>query len=189
MVDWSKNPRINYLAQRLSQGGVVAYPTEAVWGLGADPFNPAAVNEILRIKQRPVEKGVILLAADLAQVEFLLEGISPEQREALISTWPGAVTWLIPHCGRVPVWISGQFDTVAVRVTDHPVAQGLARAFGRPIVSTSCNPAGQDPARTQAQAQQYFASAHIDFCSGVVGNRVNPSLICDLTSKLVIRPS
>lgn len=187
MADWSLNPRINYLASRLHHGAVIAYPTEAVWGLGADPFNEAAVQRILSLKNRPQDKGVILLAADIEQVDFLLEGLPNAARDELNATWPAAVTYLLPHHNRVPAWICGKFTTVAVRVTDHPVAAGLARAFGGPIVSTSCNPAGAEPARTLAEARVYFGEGDVAYAPGVVGNRANPSEIRDLFSHQVLR--
>ncbi|MGN0922273.1 MAG: Sua5/YciO/YrdC/YwlC family protein [Cellvibrio sp.] len=187
MAEWSINPRVQQMAKCLRAGGVVAYPTEAVWGLAADPFSESAVNKILALKHRPQEKGVILLAANLTQIEFLLDALPLMARQELEAAWPGPVTFLIPHQGRVPKWISGEFSTVAVRVTDHPVAAALALAFGAPIVSTSCNPAGEPPARTLAEARTYFGDSFVGYAPGVVGNRINPSEIRDLLSHKVFR--
>ncbi|MCP5575746.1 Sua5/YciO/YrdC/YwlC family protein, partial [Klebsiella pneumoniae] len=98
-------------AQILRQGKVLAYPTEAVWGLGCDPMNEQAFLEILRLKQRPIEKGVILLAGQLTQVEHLLENLEPKIRQQVIETWTHrtqterATTWLLPADESIPQWI------------------------------------------------------------------------------------
>ena len=135
----------------LQQGQVLAYPTEAVWGLGCDPYNQQAFLEILRLKQRPIEKGVILLAGHLSQVEHLLQDLTPEMRDRVIASWTNthptdrATTWLLQHIC-YSEWITGQHPKVAVRVTNHPLCMALCHAFNGFIVSTSANPAGLAPA-------------------------------------------
>jgi L-threonylcarbamoyladenylate synthase len=128
----------------LRHGGVIAYPTEAVWGVGCDPFSEATVLRLLAIKQRPVDKGVILAAGALEQFEGLLDwSLLPTDRsEAVYATWPGPHTWIVPATGRVPHWITGAHDGVAVRVSAHPTVVALCAAFGGPIVSTSANIGG-----------------------------------------------
>ncbi len=134
----------------LATGGVIAYPTEAVWGLGCDPFNAAAVERLLDLKQRPAHKGLILVAADLQQIAPLLDGLPAEQRDQLNRTWPGPVTWLIPDPHNwIPANVKGHFTSVAVRVSAHPVVRDLCRAWGGPLVSTSANLAGQPPFRSE----------------------------------------
>ena len=135
-------------AQALHRGGVIAYPTEAVWGLGCDPLSEAAVLRLLAIKQRPVDKGVILVAGALEQFEGLLDwSLLPTDRsEAVYATWPGPHTWIVPATGRVPHWITGAHEGVAVRVSAHPTVIALCVAFGGPIVSTSANIGGEPPA-------------------------------------------
>ncbi len=137
-------------ASLLRSGGVLAYPTEAVWGLGCDPFDEAAVLRLLAIKQRPVDKGVILVAADLAQFDPLLawEALPRERADIVRAQWPGPRTWIVPVTARVPRWITGTHTGLAVRVSDHPDVVALCRAFGGPIVSTSANLAGEPPAFT-----------------------------------------
>ena len=189
MTNWSINPRIRLLADTMAQGGVVAYPTEAVWGLGCNPFDEQAVMKILRLKHRPVEKGVILVAADIRQFEPFIDHLDDLQRQKLKNSWPGPITWLVPNNGLVPEWITGAFTSVALRVTDHPVAAGLSRAFGGPIVSTSCNPAGLAPARDIHQVRRYFGSELDGVSNGTVGSRTNPSEIRDLLTGQITRPS
>ena len=175
-------------AQAAKTGGVIAYPTEAVWGLGADPNNPQAIERLLALKQRAKAKGVILIAANLAQIETWLAPLEASDRDRLVASWPGPVTWLVPNHGQASDWITGDFDTVALRVTDHPVAKALCLAFGGPLVSTSANPQGQEPARTSAQVQQYFGDQIQAIAPGQVGARIQPSEIRDLQTGRIHRP-
>nr|WP_269783528.1 Sua5/YciO/YrdC/YwlC family protein [Marinibactrum halimedae] len=167
-------------------GGVIAYPTEAVWGLGCDPYDAHAVGDILRLKSRPVEKGVILVAGSMDQMSPFLEGLSPSQLDTLEATWPGPHTWVIPRNRWVPYWISGQHDSVAVRVSAHPVVRALCDQFGGPIVSTSANPAGMREARTPWMVKRYFGR-DVYVTPGVVGASAKPSTISDLVSGRVLR--
>lgn len=187
-MNWSLNPRIQYAAKQLWQGGVVAYPTEAVWGLGCNPFSEHAVLSLLELKSRPVEKGLILLAADIHQFDPFISHLNDLQRQRLKNTWPGPVTWLVPANALIPKWISGAYETVALRVTDHPVAAGLSRAFGAPIVSTSCNPNGLPAARTAFKVRQYFGDQLGTITSGTIGGREQPSEIRNLLTGEIHRP-
>lgn len=118
-----------------------------MFGLGCDPDSEAAVQRLLAIKQRPVEKGLILIAADLAQLQDYIDlsQLSDEQLARVQASWPGPFTWIMPARATTPSWLTGQFDTLAVRVTGHPQVQGLCRAFGKPLVSTSANLTGESP--------------------------------------------
>lgn len=129
-------------------GGLIAYPTESVYGLGCDPLNRAAVERLLQLKQRPVEKGVILIAADFKQLEPFVGQLPRAQMEAIFSTWPGPNTWLFPVRPDTPNWLSGNNKTLAVRVTGHPIAAALCRSCCSPLVSTSANLSGLQPAKT-----------------------------------------
>lgn len=188
MTDWHRHPRIQHVARVMRGGGVVAYPTEAVWGLGCNPFDQQAVERLLALKHRPVHKGLILLAADMAQVAPFLEGIDDLQRQRLKNSWPGPVTWLVPDNGLAPPWITGHFDSLAIRVTDHPIAAALARAFDGPIVSTSANPQGREPARNLLDLRRYFRSQLDAVAAGSLGNRDKPSEIRDLHTGQIVRP-
>lgn len=186
MLNYSAHPRLHKAADHLLRGGVVAYPTEAVWGLGADPFNQHAVAQILALKQRSVDKGVILVASSIEQFEFILAGLSAQQRAILAASWPGPRTWLVPHGGQVPSWIHGRFDSVALRVSAHPLVQALCRRVGGPIVSTSANPQGLAPARFGYRARQYFGR-QVEYAPGQVDLAANPSEIRDLASGRILR--
>ena len=139
--------RAQCAARVVREGGVIAYPTEAVWGLGCDPWNEDAVYRLLALKARPVEKGLIVVAANIHQLDFLLEDLPDVWLDRLAGTWPGPNTWLVPHQERLPEWVTGVHDSVAVRVTDHPLVQELCHLTG-PLISTSANPAGR-PARAR----------------------------------------
>ncbi|TWT22691.1 tRNA threonylcarbamoyladenosine biosynthesis protein RimN [Luteimonas marina] len=131
----------------LHRGGLLAYPTEGVWGLGCDPFDEAAVLRLLALKQRPVDKGLILVAATAAQLDGLVDwdALPAERRDAVLASWPGPHTWIVPATPRVPRWITGDHAGVAIRVSAHPVVAALCEAFAGALVSTSANLAG-DPA-------------------------------------------
>lgn len=176
-------------ASLLRGGGVLAYPTEAVWGLGCDPFDEAAVMRLLAIKQRPVDKGVILVGADVAQFDELLAWDQlPRERASLVrAQWPGPRTWIVPVTARVPRWITGTHTGVAVRVSDHPEVVAVCRAFGGPIVSTSANLAGEPPAFT-FDALSPAVLAQVDGVgSGETGGLRAPTAIRDAATGAELR--
>lgn len=183
---------ISEAAQLLKQGQVLAYPTEAVWGLGCDPNNEQAFQNILELKHRPIEKGVILLAGQIAQVEHLLQNLTPKIRQQVINSWSNrtpverATTWLLPADQQIPIWIKGQHPLVAVRVTTHPLCVELCNAFDGFIVSTSANPAGLTPAHSLEQAQRYFGST-LNYLEGDLGQSQEPSRILNALTGEVIR--
>ncbi|MCL4116741.1 UNVERIFIED_CONTAM: hypothetical protein GTU68_035418 [Idotea baltica] len=177
---------ISQAVRAVKLGGVIAYPTEAVWGLGCDPWHKSAVERILNIKQRSPNKGLILIASAVEQLEFLLEGLSPEKLKSLRDSWPGAITWLIPHNNKIPYWISGDHDTVAVRVSSHPVITRLVHHTGI-LVSTSANLSGIPAARTSLKVRHYFPGQLDYILPGYLGGKESPSTIRDLISEKTIR--
>ena len=172
----------------LIQGHVIAYPTEAVWGLGCDPYNHGAVKRIFAIKQRSPEKGLILVAASMEQLKPLLDPLSESQLKQLRSTWPGPITWLIPDSKKlIPGWIKGSHDSVAVRVSAHPLIRALCTQFENPLVSTSANLSGEPTLREPQELQQKFAGK-VDFIvKGELGTGIAPSEIRDLCTGQLIR--
>lgn len=163
----------------LRAGGVIAYPTEAVYGLGCDPANEAAVLRILALKQRPVDKGVILIAADASQLHTFIEPRLLGENTEVLGSWPGPHTWLFPYKAGTPSWLTGTHDTLAVRVTAHPVAAALCKAFGGPIVSTSANPASAEPARNSEAVKTYFSDKIDMIIRGTVDTTAQVSSIRD----------
>lgn len=169
------------------RGALIAYPTEAVWGLGCDPWNETAVRQLLALKQRPLAKGLILVAGDEAILAPYLRHLSDEQRRQLSATWPGPVTWLIPAPHGVPFWITGGQPTLAVRVSAHPVIRQLTRRLGEPVVSTSANRTGCPPARRRFQIKRWFGDQVALSMAGALGGDAQPTTIRDLSSGQTLR--
>lgn len=171
----------------LKQGAVIAYPTEAVWGLGCDPFDEKAVSKLLTLKSRSVDKGLILIGGSIEHFSFLLDDLASDLMGKLDSSWPGPTSWLVPHQQRVPAWVHGDHKTVAVRVSAHAVAAQLCIEYGGPIVSTSANPQGQPAATTADQVETYFGAQLEGIVSGELGGAQQPSIIRDLLTDEIIR--
>lgn len=167
---------------------VIAYPTEAVFGLGCDPDSEKAVNTLLALKQRPWEKGLILIAADYAQLLPYIDdsALNDQQRARIFATWPGPVTWVIPARPETPRFLTGRFNSLAVRVSDHPLVRQLCRQYDKPLVSTSANLSGQDPCRTSEDVLLQFGQV-FPVLAGSVGGRLNPSEIRDALTGQQIR--
>lgn len=174
----------------MRRGGVIAYPTEAVWGLGCDPFAEAAVTRLLALKQRPLDKGLILVAADPAQLDGLVdwEALSVDARDRVLASWPGPHTWIVPASTRVPGWITGAHAGVAVRVSAHPIVAALCTGFGGPLVSTSANPASAPAPHTLAELDPALRDALDAIVAGATGGRAQPSTIRDARSGELVRP-
>jgi L-threonylcarbamoyladenylate synthase len=173
----------------LRHGGVLAYPTEAVFGLGCDPHNRQAFERLFALKRRPPAQGVLLIAADLAQAERYIDlAAMPDDRmQAVLASWPGPQTWILPRSAEVPAWVAGAHAGIALRVTAHPPAAALCRAFGGALVSTSANPHGQPPARTLTELAEYFGETLDAVWDAPLGGRTSPSEIRDALSGAIIR--
>ncbi len=173
---------------RLLQGSVIAYPTEAVWGLGCDPWNKWSVMKLLAIKQRSLEKGLILVAASTQQFAPLYENLNSAQKAAVDDSWPGATTWLIPDpANLIPTWLKGSHSKVAIRVSAHPLVNELCQSFGSMIVSTSANQAGKPEIRSRLTLVESFADTLDFIVPAPLGSDENPSTIRDLESGKTLR--
>ena len=171
----------------LRKGRVIAYPTEAVYGLGCDPVNETAVRRVLELKSRPAEAGLILIADRFDRFGPFVGTVNDDLLDRALATWPGPVTWLFPRAAGVPDWLAGSHPTIAVRMTAHPLCRALCEAFGGAIVSTSANPRAAAPARTPEQVTDYFGAALCGIVEGELGAGERPSEIRDLASGKVIR--
>ena len=178
--------RLCTLVRALKNGAVIAYPTEAVFGLGCDPGNEMAVRRLLTIKQRSIKKGLIVIAAEIAQLQAFIEPLSAADSKRLASTWPGPVTWLLP-ARHAPVWLRGCHETLAVRVTAQPLVAQLCRAFGGPLVSTSANISTRPPARSALHVRRQLGSLVDDIVTGKTGGASRPTEIRDLRSERIVR--
>ncbi|MGX9419274.1 Sua5/YciO/YrdC/YwlC family protein [Vibrio sp. RC27] len=173
----------------LNEDAVIAYPTEGVFGVGCNPDSPTAINKLLKVKQRSVEKGLILIAANFEQLKpyIAIEKLTDEQLNLVNATWPGPVTWVMPASERSSRWLTGQFSTIAVRVTDHALVQKLCLAYGRPITSTSANLSGQPACITAKEVEAQLGNLNVSILEGETGGRSKPSEIRDVQTLAVLR--
>lgn len=176
-------------ADALRQGAVLAYPTEAVYGLGADPDNRAAVEKIFALKGRPATVGVLLIAADFAQVTHLIDHdqLPAGALDPVMASWPGPTTWVFPRSSRVPAWVAGGHQGIALRVTAHAPTAALCRAFGGALVSTSANPHGEPPARSAETVIAYFAERLDAMLDAPLGEQTRSSAIRDVLTGAWLR--
>lgn len=172
----------------LRRGGVVAYPTEGVYGLGCNPRNARAVQRIVRLKRRSWRQGLILIGAEWHHVAPWVDSMDGVQIARAKATWPGPHTWLLPARAGTSRWLRGGHDTIAVRVTAHPLASALCRRLQGAIVSTSANLHGRPPAASAAQVRRLFAQ-HVDYVlPGRLGGLKGPTEIRDARTGEVVRP-
>jgi L-threonylcarbamoyladenylate synthase len=180
---------IHKAAALLREGALIAYPTEAVYGLGCDPHNASAVEMLFRLKQRSSDTGFLLIAADYDQVSrYIDESRVPVQMlQKVKASWPGATTWVLPPTREVPPWVVGAHEGIALRITAHEPAAELCRAFGGALVSTSANPHGKTPARSAQSVVDYFATSLHGVVAGPIGGSSSPTPIFDAVSGHTVR--
>lgn len=177
--------QIRQAASAIRNQGVICYPTESVFGLGCDPLCWPAVEKILQLKQRPVEKGLILIASRIEQLTpYVL--LNDAQRTQILEQ-TSATTWLVTKSTATPPWISGQHSKVAIRLSKHPLVQALCNQLDYAIVSTSANPSTQAAARTLLRVKQYFPGELDYYLNGELGNIGNATPIIDIESGAIIR--
>ena len=174
-------------ARAISNGGIIAYPTEAVYGLGCDPGNGVAALHLLALKQRNINKGLILVAANLEQLLPFIAVPTNELLQRIGNTWPGPTTWLLPKRADTPIWLSGNHNSVAVRITKHPLTTALCKACNSALISTSANRHAQPPARTALRVRQQFGNDLDYILSGTTTPRARPSEIRDACSGRIVR--
>lgn len=181
------NWQLHEAIRNLRGDGVIACPTETVYGLSCDPFSAAAVLHLLALKQRGVEQGVVLIAGTFAQLEPLLLPVTGSVHRRVSAPARIPTTWVLPCRPEVPVWLRGLHDTLAVRVTSHPLAQALCREWGGPLVSTSANRHGRQPARSALAVRKAFGN-RLDFIlHGNTRATGTPSRIRDGISGALLR--
>ncbi|WP_193431041.1 L-threonylcarbamoyladenylate synthase [Chromobacterium sphagni] len=171
---------------QLRDGGVIAYSTESCYGLGCHPLDVRAIRQVLAIKARPNHKGLIVIAADFAQIRHLVKPLNAAERAELERHWPGPYTFLLPASRRVPPALRGRHDKIAVRVSAHGEAAALCRSLGTALVSTSANRAGQKSLKTAQACRKAFGRKVLTL-PGRIGKRRKPSTIIDLESGRVLR--
>ncbi|QAU24698.1 tRNA threonylcarbamoyladenosine biosynthesis protein RimN [Dyella sp. M7H15-1] len=181
--------QLDEAADLLCKGGVLAYPTEAVFGLGCDPHNQTAFERIFTLKQRPSNQGVLLIAADFAQIEHYVDmaKVPPGVLAQVRASWPGPFTWVFPRSTEVPDWVTGAHSGIALRVSGHAPTVAVCRAFGGALVSTSANLHGKPPARDLATLAHYFGEALDGIVDAPLGGATQPSTIRDALTGAFIR--
>ncbi len=178
---------IRRAARILVEGGVIAYPTEAVYGLGCIPEYETAVWRILAMKRRRPDLGLILVAASLDQLLPYLAPLPSDMAARLLASWPGPTTWIVPASAAAPPWITGGRDTIAVRVSAHPLVRDLCESVDHALVSTSANRSGRPPARNRFSALKTMGE-HVDLVlAGATGPQRRPTEIRDATTGALLR--
>jgi len=173
--------------EAVRSGGVIAYPTEAVYGLGCDPLEQVAVQRIIALKQRDAAKGLILIASGIAQLMPFMAELPVQVLAKLKASWPGPVTWVVPAADSLPAWLSGGRTTLAVRVTAHPIASALCESAGMALVSTSANRSGRAPARTALAVRMQLGDGVDEIVAGPVGGLTKPTEIREALTGKVLR--
>lgn len=174
-------------ARTILAGGIVAYPTEAVYGLGCLPELGDAVLRLLAIKQRSWRKGLLLIGADLKQLERFVELPPEPRRSEILATWPGPTTWVLASRPGVPSWITGGRDSVAVRLTSHPLARALCVRTGQALVSTSANVSERPPLKDALRLRRQLGPLLDGVLVGELGGLSKPTTIRDARTGEVLR--
>ncbi|OCG14670.1 L-threonylcarbamoyladenylate synthase TsaC [Gilliamella sp. Fer2-1] len=172
----------------LKNGEVIAYPTEAVFGLGCDPNCESAVLKLLQLKQRSIDKGLILIASHYQQlIPYIDEStITNEQKKLALTNWSEPITWVFPKNENTPYFLTGKFDSIAIRITNHPVVCKLCDLYGKPIVSTSANISAHPPCKTAIEVAKQFGP-DFPILDGETGHRTQPSQIKDIKTGQIFR--
>lgn len=179
--------RIDQAARTIQNGGVVAYPTEAVYGIGCLPHDEQGLQRIIRIKRRDARKGLIVVAAGIEQLEHLAAIPDSALTDGTLPGWPGPVTWVVAASRYASPLVTGGRSTIAVRVSDHPIVQRLCRRTGSALVSTSANFAGHPPAKSALEVRRAIGN-ELDFVlAGPLGRQQKPTEIRDLASGRILR--
>lgn len=166
-------------ARIVRAGGVVAYPTEAVFGLGCLPLHRCAVQRVLAIKRRSWRKGLILIGANLAQLERFVVLPPEPRRSEILASWPGPVTWVLDARRGTPRWLRGSHNSLAVRITAHPVARELCVRAGQALVSTSANVSRRPPHRQLLPLRCQLGRSLDYLLAGELGGLAQPTVIRD----------
>jgi L-threonylcarbamoyladenylate synthase len=178
---------IDRAARVVRKGGVIAYPTEGVYGLGCLPEDWPAVERVLDIKRRSWRKGLLLIAADLEQIEPFVRLPRAARRAEILASWPGPVTWVLEATARTPPWLTGGRPTLGVRITDHPIGSALCERVGSPLVSTSANVGGRPPLRRLLTVRRSLADAVDYVLPGPLGGLAGATIIRDGRTGRVLR--
>ena len=178
------NPEMDALARAaavLRAGGLVAFPTETFYGLGAAADDPAAVRRVFSVKGRDEGKPLLVLVDSIAMAETVAE-VTPSARALMARHWPGALTLVLRARPGVPEAVMAGTGTIGVRLSPHPVAHGLVRALGSPVTAPSANLADAEPPTTAADVMAVLDGAIDLVLDGGLTAGGPPSTVADVTS-------
>jgi L-threonylcarbamoyladenylate synthase len=162
----------------LQRGDVIVFPTETVYGLGADALNAAAVEKVFQLKGRNPDAPIPIIVADEGMLKGVVENIPPIARKLMEQFWPGPLTLVLQAVPGTPEQLLNRSGGIGVRISSQPVATQLARQLGRPVTATSANPSGQQAASTIEQAQNYFAGdVEIFLDGGKLPSKIGSSVV------------
>ncbi|MFQ5343413.1 MAG: L-threonylcarbamoyladenylate synthase [Anaerolineae bacterium] len=170
-------------AKTLNAGGLVAFPTDTVYGVAAHGLQPEAIRRLYQAKERPYSNPIALLVAEAGDLRRVARRV-PEGTWALAERfWPGALTLIVPRADDLPAILTASGDTVAVRIPDHPVALGVIEAAGAPLATTSANLSGSpDPITAGDVLRDLGGRIDLILDGGACPGGV-PSTVLDLTTK------
>jgi L-threonylcarbamoyladenylate synthase len=174
------------LAAYLRAGGLLAYPTRGSFGLGCLPGHRRALRRLVRIKRRPLHKGLIVVSDRIERLRRLHAPLDPALAARAATRWPGHWTWLVPVAPGVPRILHGRGSRIALRVDDYPPVRALCAGLRTALVSTSANRSGQRPARTLREVRRRFGPA-LRVLAGRCEPGARPSVIADLASGTILR--
>ncbi len=171
----------------LRRGKIIVFPTETFYGLGADAFNKAAVERVISLKGRHPENPIPIIVADEKMLKGVVTEIPPVAQRLIERFWPGPLTLVLPAKKNLPAPLLNHSGGVGVRVSSHPLATRLAHELGHPVTATSANPSGRKPARTVAEAMNYFSGRlEIFLDGGRLGGKKGSTVVEIVQGKLRI---
>ncbi len=176
---------IRHAAHIIKNGGIIAYPTDTIYGLGCDPYNHYAINNLNILKQRPRNKPFILLASNIQQVEPLL--VINQQQKILIEKNLEPTSWIIEASQYAPPWLTNDKNTLTIRLSKNKTVQKLCTRLGHAIISTSANPAAKTPAKNSLELHQYFHHSINKILATQQKLIAKPSKIIRLCDNCIIR--
>jgi L-threonylcarbamoyladenylate synthase len=179
-LDATEPGAIEKAAALLAAGHLVVFPTDTLYGVGADAYNAAAIDALYRAKERPAQKGIPVLLADAAGVDGVARAVPETARRLVERFWPGPLTLVLPRQPELPPNLAPN-ENVAVRVPDHPVARALIRAAGGAVATSSANRSGEAPAQNACAAQRALGHAVAAILDGGPVFHGAPSTILDCT--------
>jgi L-threonylcarbamoyladenylate synthase len=185
LIKTTQSECIHKASKIINNGGIIAYPTEGVYGLGCLPEDSNAVFRILNIKHRDQKKGLIIIASDIEQLEKWTT-LSDNELDTILREQK-IITWIVKKNKNVPYWVSGEHETIAIRLTKHPIAAALCATSKSALISTSANITGEEPPKNQVMLRSLFGDVVDYIVPGDCDSEIGASTIKILTTGEIIR--